>query len=281
MYRLWNNLKTTMLLGALMGLCLGIGVLIGGRGAIIPALVIGGVMNVIAYFFSDKIALATMHAQQVTRDDDPALWDIVEQLAKRAGLPMPRVYISSAMAPNAFATGRNPRHSAVCVTAGLREMLSDEELSGVIAHELGHVKHRDILISTIAAVVAGAISALAYMAIMFGGRDEDRNPLVALLVMIFAPLAAGLLQLALSRSREYEADRFGANLAGNPNWLANALLKLENGNQRIPTHVPDAQSSLFIVQPLTGGRMAKLFMTHPPIEDRVARLREMAGREGR
>ena len=276
MYRLWNNLKTTMLLGALMGLCLGIGVLIGGRGAIIPALVIGGVMNVIAYFFSDKIALATMHAQQVTRDDDPALWDMVEQLAQRAGLPMPRVYISSAMAPNAFATGRNPRHSAVCVTAGLREMLSNEELSGVIAHELGHVKHRDILISTIAAVVAGAISALAYMAIMFGGRDEDRNPLVALLVMIFAPLAAGLLQLALSRSREYEADRFGADLAGNPNWLANALLKLENGNQRIPTHVPEAQSSLFIVQPLTGKRMAKWFMTHPPIEERVARLREMA-----
>jgi heat shock protein HtpX len=220
-----------------------------------------------------------MRAQEIGPTDDPTLWGIVEQLSQRAGLPMPRVYISPAAAPNAFATGRGPHHSAVCVTAGLRQMLSADELRGVLGHELSHVKNRDILISTIAAIMAGAISQLSYMA-MWGGRDDDRrgNPLIAILMMILAPIAAMLIQLAISRSREYEADRSGAELAGNPESLARSLEKLEAANQRIPLPVPDAQSSLFIVQPLTGSNIAKLFSTHPPTKERVARLRAMEQR---
>jgi heat shock protein HtpX len=277
MYKLWNNAKTSFLLAALMGLCLGIGYLIGGRGALIPALIIGGGMNVLAYFFSDRIALATMRAREISRQDDPALWETVAALAERANLPMPRVYISPAAAPNAFATGRNPRHSAVCVTAGLRQMLSRDELAGVIAHELAHIRHRDILISTVAAVVAGAITVLGYLAFWFGGSDDDDgNPLVALLLIILAPIAASLIQLAISRSREYEADRCGAELAGSPCGLADALRKLHAASRRIPLPVPDSQSNMFIVAPLTGRRAAKLFMTHPPVEERIKRLLAMA-----
>ena len=276
---LWNNAKTTLLMASLMGLCLGVGYLIGGQVGLVYAFIFGGMMNLIAYFFSDKIALATMRAQQIGPDDDPGLWQMVERLSQRAGLPMPRLYLSPAAAPNAFATGRNPHHSAVCVTAGLRQMLNDDELEGVIAHELSHVKNRDILISTIAAIVAGAISSLSYMA-MWGAHDDDRrgNPLIALLLMILAPIAAMLIQLAISRSREYEADRSGAELVGNPRGLARSLQKLESANRRIPMHVPDAQSGLFIVQPLTGSNLAKLFSTHPPTEERVARLLEMERR---
>jgi len=274
MYAIWNNLKTTLLMAALMGLCLGVGFLIGGQSALIPALAIGGVMNVLAYFFSDKIALATMRARRVSRDDDPALWEMVRMLSERAGLPMPAVYISPAAAPNAFATGRNPRHSAVCVTAGLRKILNDEELAGVVAHELSHVQHRDILISTVAAVIGGAISVLAYIAI-FAGGDDDRNPLVGLLLLIFGPMAAGLIQMAISRSREYEADRRGAELVGSPRGLARALEKLAHGSSRIPLAVPETQSNMFIVAPFTGKKMAKMFMTHPPVEDRVRRLMAM------
>jgi heat shock protein HtpX len=277
MRRLWNNFKTTVLMGSLMGLCLGVGYLIGGRIGIFYAFFVGGLMNLVAYFFSDKIALATMRATEISPNDDPALWQIVERLSQRAGLPMPRIYISPAAAPNAFATGRGPRHSAVCVTAGLRQMLSDEELEGVIAHELSHVKNRDILISTIAAILAGAISSLTYLA-MWGNDDRRSNPLVALLLMILAPIAAMLIQLAISRSREFEADRSGAELVGNPRGLARSLEKLEAANRRIPLPVPDAQSSLFIVQPLTGSNVAKLFSTHPPTEERVARLRAMEQR---
>jgi heat shock protein HtpX len=274
---LWNNMKTTILMGSLMGLCLGIGYLIGGSGGLVYAFILGGAMNLIAFFFSDKIALATMRAQEIGPNDDPALWQIVEQLSQRAGLPMPRVYISPAAAPNAFATGRGPRHSAVCVTAGLRQMLNDNELRGVLGHELSHVKNRDILISTIAAIMAGAISWLGYMA-LWGHDDRRTNPLVAILLMILAPIAAMLIQLAISRSREYEADRSGAELAGDPEGLARSLQKLEAANKRIPLPVPDAQSSLFIVQPLTGSSMAKLFSTHPPTEERIARLRAMERR---
>jgi heat shock protein HtpX len=274
---LWNNAKTTLLLGSLMGLCLGVGYLIAGPHGIFPAFIIGGMMNLIAYFFSDKIALATMRAQQVGPEDDPALWEMVERLSQRAGLPMPRVYISPAAAPNAFATGRNPRHSAVCVTAGLRQMLNDHELEGVVAHELSHVRNRDILISTVAAIMAGAISWLGYMA-MWGHDDRRGNPLVAILLMILAPLAAVIIQAAISRSREFEADRSGAELVGDPRGLARSLQKLESANRRIPMHVPDAQSSLFIVQPLTGSSFAKLFSTHPPTEERVARLMELERR---
>jgi heat shock protein HtpX len=274
MYGIWNNAKTTLLMGALMGLCLGVGYLLGGQQALLPALVIGAVMNLAALFFSDKIALATMQATQIGREDDPVLWDTVEELSARAHLPMPRVYVSPAAAPNAFATGRSPRHSAVCVTAGLRQILSDQELAGVIAHELCHVKHRDMLIGTIAAIVAGAITWVTYLA-LWGGDDRDRHPLVGLLVMILAPLAAGLIQLAVSRSREYEADRGGAELTGNPRGLASALRKLEAVSRQVPLPVPDSQSNLFIVAPLTGREIARLFMTHPPIEERIGRLLKM------
>jgi len=274
MYRLVNNVKTTVLMGSLMGLCLAVGYLIGGQGALLPALVLGGVMNLFAYFFSDKIALATMRATQITEADDPELWNTVERLAQRAGLPMPRVYISPASAPNAFATGRNPRHSAVCVTDGLRQILAPAELEGVIAHELSHIKHRDVLISTIAAIVAGAITWIAYLA-FWGGDNRRSNPLVGLLLLLFAPLGAGLIRMAISRSREFEADRMGAELAGSGRGLARSLQKLDAASRRIPLRVPDAQGSLFIVQPLTGSGFAKLMSTHPPTEERVARLLAM------
>jgi heat shock protein HtpX len=271
MYKIWNNFKTALLLSLLMGLCLAIGYLLGGRAALLPALVVGGVLNFFAFFFSDKIALATMRARQISRQEDPMLWDTVQELTERAGLPMPRVYISPAPAPNAFATGRGPHHSAVCVTEGLRQMLSHEELEGVIAHELSHIKHRDILIGTVAAVVAGAITWVTYL-VFWGGGNRRTNPLVALVLLILAPLAAALIQMAISRSREFEADRSGADLAGSGRGLAGALKKLEMANRRIPLRVPDGQSNMFIVAPLTGSDMAKLFRTHPPTEERIARL---------
>ena len=277
MQGLFNNLKTVLLMGLLMGLCLGIGYLIGGPTMMTYALVIGLVLNGVAYFFSDKIALATMRAREISREDDPALWEMVRMLAERAGLPMPRVYVSPAAAPNAFATGRNPHHAAVCVTAGLRQLLNDEELAGVVAHELSHVKNRDILISAVATVIASAISYLAYMALWFGGGRDRRqgNALVALLLVVLAPLAAGLIQMAISRSREYEADRTGAELVGSPRGLARALEKLARGSSQIPLAVPDAQSNMFIVAPLTGRRLARMFATHPPVEQRVERLMAM------
>jgi heat shock protein HtpX len=242
------------------------------------ALAFGGLINFIAFFFSDKIALMTMQAKEIDRSDDPVLWDTVQKLSIHAELPMPRVYISPAAAPNAFATGRNPQHSAVCVTEGLRRMLNEDELAGVIAHELGHVKNRDILITTVAAMIAGSISYLGQMAFFSGGRRDDRgsNPLIALLIMILAPLAAMLIQLAISRSREYVADSSGAKLTGSPRSLASALNKLAQANSRIPLPVNNAQASLFIVAPLTGKELASLFMTHPPIEKRIERLMEMS-----
>ena len=277
MTMLWNNMKTTLLMGGLMGLCLAVGYAFGGQQAMVWAFMIGGFMNVIAFFYSDKIALATMRARPVTEKDDPVLIDMVERLALAASLPMPRVYVSPAQAPNAFATGRSPRHSAVCVTAGLRNLLNAQELEGVIAHELAHIKHRDVLISTVAAVVAGAIMVLSRFAFFFGGSDSDRrgNPLLALVIMIVAPLAAMLIQMAISRSREYEADRFGAELAGSGRGLANALAKLDATSRRVPLRVPDTQANMFIVQPLTGSSVMKLFATHPPVRERIARLRRM------
>jgi len=274
MYRIWNNFKTTLLLSLLMGLCLAVGYLLGGRGALLPALLIGSGMNFVAYFFSDKIALATMRAAQISRQEDPELWDTVQNLTERAALPMPKVYISPTRAPNAFATGRNPHHSAVCVTEGLRQMLSNDELQGVIAHELSHIKHRDILLSTIASVIAGAISWVTYM-VFWGDGDRRSNPLVAIFLLILAPLSATLIQLAISRSREFEADRLGAELAGTGSGLAGALQKLELANRQIPMRVPDAQSNMFIVAPLTSGGMSKLFRTHPSTEERIARLMNM------
>lgn len=276
MYALWNNLKTAFLMGALMGLCLAVAYALGGPGAMVYGLVLGGMINILAFLFSDKIALMSVRAVPVQRSDDPVLWDTVKQLAIKAGLPMPRVYVSPAAAPNAFATGRSPAHSAVCVTAGLRQLLTDRELEGVIAHELSHIKHRDILISTIAAIVAGAITWLAHMAFFFGGVGNDRNrrsnPLVMVLVLILAPLAASLIQLAISRAREFEADRAGAKVLGSGRPLAQALSKLDAASRRYILPVPDAQANMFIVAPLTGSDVAKLFMTHPPIHERIARL---------
>ena len=273
---LWNNTKTTLLMGGMMGLVLGIGYLLGGQDALIWALLLGGGMNIVAYFYSDRIALATMRAREVGPDDDPWLYGIVHDLAQRANMRTPRVYVSPAAAPNAFATGRNPQHSAVCVTAGLRQILNQQEMEGVLAHELSHIRHRDILISTIAAVLAGAISYLGYIALWFGGgRRRDSNPLAALLVIIFAPMAAMLIRLAISRSREYEADRGGALLAGSSAGLSAALRKLHMASRQIPLPVNEAQSHLFIVAPLTGDGARKLFMTHPPVEERIRRLDAM------
>ncbi|MDO8302367.1 MAG: zinc metalloprotease HtpX [Sedimentisphaerales bacterium] len=277
-----NGFKTTVLMAGLMGLCLGIGYVLGhGKPQfMLMALMVGGVMNFIAYFFSDKIALMTMQAKEIKRADDVKLWDTVERLCHRAELPMPRVYVSPAAAPNAFATGRNPHHSAVCVTEGLRRILNDNELSGVIAHELSHIKNRDILISTVAATIAGAISYLGHMAFFFGGgsrddRNSGSNPLVALMLMIIAPIAAMLIQMAISRSREYAADAAGAEIAGSPDGLAKALEKLSNASKQIPLPVSNSQANMFIVAPLTGEEMASLFTTHPPIKKRIARLMEM------
>jgi heat shock protein HtpX len=247
------------------------------------------VMNLVSYWFSDKIVLAMYGAKQVTEADHPEFYGMVRQLAAQAGLPMPKVYIISSDTPNAFATGRNPEHAAVAATTGILRILSREELMGVMAHELSHVKHRDILISSIAATVAGAITYLAQMAqwaALFGGgrdRDEEGGGLLGTLVMaIVAPLAAMLIQMAISRSREYEADKGGALLTGNPLYLANALRKLETANRQIPMEgASPASAHMFIVNPLTGGGIMSLFSTHPPMEERIRRLESMVyGRQG-
>lgn len=274
MTKLVNNLKTAALLAGLMALCMGIGSIWGWHGLIV-GFVFGLLSNGIAFFYSDKIALASMRAVEVTERDEPELVRMVHGLADRAGLPHPRVYIAPHPAPNAFATGRNPANGVVCVTGGLLRMLDRDELAGVIAHELGHIKHRDILISTVAATIAGAITMLAWFAMFFGGGDR-RNPWAALLMILLAPIAAALIQMAISRSREYAADAEGAEIAGSPHGLANALRKLSMANERIPLRVNPSHENLFIVAPLTGSDMANLFSTHPPTEERIARLMSMA-----
>ncbi len=282
-YALWNNAKTFMLLAGMTAMFMGIGYAFGRQQGIYIALGFAVLMNVGSYWFSDKIALAMSGAKEVSATDAPEYYGMVERLAVRAGLPMPRVYIIPEMAPNAFATGRDPKHAAVAATQGLLQMLSRDELEGVMAHELAHVQHRDILISTIAATFAGAISSLGHMFYymsMFGGSrdDEDSGPglIGGLAMMILAPIAAMLIQMAVSRSREYEADRRGAQICGNPLSLANALLKLERGAQAVPMQVNAATAHMYIVNPLTAQSFAKLFSTHPATEDRVARLQEMA-----
>ena len=274
MVKFVNNLKTAALLAALIGLCMAIGSIWGMRGVVI-GLVFGLISNGVAYFYSDKIALAGMRAVEVSEVDQPELVSLVFALADRAALPRPRVYIAPHQAPNAFATGRNPHHSAVCVTAGLLQMLDSDELAGVLAHELSHVKHRDILIASIAATIAGAITMLGYMAFWMGGTGRNRegsHPLVGLVMIILAPIAAALIQMAISRSREFAADAEGAKIAGSPYGLANALAKLDNLNRRIPMRVNPSHASLFIVQPLLGMDMASWFSTHPPTEARIAAL---------
>lgn len=279
MTRFVNNTKTAFLLGAMFGLILLAGYLL-GQGSVqglTIAFILGGAMNVIAYFYSDKIAIASMRGQEVDRKTAPDLVEMVERLARNANLPMPRVYICPQDAPNAFATGRNPQHAAVAVTQGALRLLSYEELEGVMAHELAHVKNRDTLTSTIAATIAGAISYLGWIFMFSGGRDRDIHPAVYLLFMILAPIAAALIQMAISRSREFVADADGAHIAGTPHGLISALQKLDATNRRVPmANEMPSQNHMFIVQPFSAGQaLSKLFSTHPPTADRVAKLREL------
>jgi len=275
-----NVLKTTVLLGLLTGLVLLCGQLIGGNQGMIVALVFAAAMNFGSYWFSDRIVLAMHRGREVAPDEAPVLHGTVRRLVARAGLPMPRLYVLPDEAPNAFATGRNPSHAAVAVTRGLLQSMNEEELEGVLAHELAHVRNRDILISSVAATIAGAISMLAYMAQWgailggFGGRSDERggNPIALLLMAVTAPIAAAVIQMAVSRSREYAADAAGAEIAGNPYGLARALRKLGALSGRIPMRASQATSHLFIVTPLAGRSLANLFSTHPPIEERIRRL---------
>ena len=282
-----NTLKTMVLLTFLTVLLVFVGAAIGGQNGMIIAFMMALVMNFVSYWFSDKIVLKMYNAQPVTEAQAPDLHAMVRRLVQKAGLPMPKVYIIPEEALNAFATGRNPEHGVVAVTEGIMRALDREELEGVIAHELSHIKNRDILTGTIVATIAGAISMLAQMAhwaMLFGGgrrddSDEGGSPVVALVMMIVAPIAAMLVQMAISRTREYEADKGGAAIAGNPYGLANALLKLERGAQVVPMHDPKpATAHMFIMNPLSGGGLMKLFSTHPPIAERVKRLKEMRGR---
>jgi heat shock protein HtpX len=281
MGKFYNNFKTAMLLGTLTALILFIGHLLGGTNGVMIALIFAAIMNFVGYFFSDKIALMAMRAQQVGPDHE--LYQIVEELVQRTDMPMPRVYVSPTQAPNAFATGRNPKNAAVCATAGLLQVLDRNEVAGVMAHELAHVKHRDILIQSVAATIGGAISMLAYMFMFGGNRREGGHPIVALLVLLLGPLAAGLIQAAISRSREYNADTEGANICGNPMYLATALEKIHMMAKRIPMQVNPAFNSMFIAEPknVIGG-IANMFATHPPLEKRLLNLvgRESTGRVG-
>lgn len=282
MTRFVNNIKTVFLLGLMMGLILLMGYFIGGGRpeGVILAFVIGGAGTIISYFYSDKIALSAMGGVEADKQNHGDLIEMVERLSQNAGLPMPRVYICPQSSPNAFATGRNPKNAAVAVTHGALQLLTYEELEGVMAHELAHVKNRDTLISTVAAVIAGAISMLAYMGMWFGGGGNNRDgghPIAALLMVLLAPFAAMLIQMAVSRSREYVADADGARIAGTPMGLVNALRKLEAYSQRIPLETPmPTQNHMFIVEPFAGESIARLFATHPKTEDRVRKLMELA-----
>jgi heat shock protein HtpX len=270
-----NTFKTALLLSALTLLLMGIGRYLGGENGMLWALIIAGIMNFVAYFFSDKIALATYRAQPVSREDLPRVYDVVERITQRVGLPMPKIYVIPTESPNAFATGRNPKHASVAVTQGILKLLNDEELQGVLAHEIGHVNNRDILISSVAATLAGAITWLRYGAMFggMGGRDERRGGgLGALLMLVLAPIAATLIQLAVSRSREYQADATGAQFTGNPYALASALAKLDAYSRRLPMVATPSTAHLFIIQPLLGMNFGSLFSTHPPIAKRIERL---------
>ena len=276
-----NNAKTAALLGALVALCMAIGYLVGGPYGMGLGLACGAVSNLLAYYFSDKIALLTMGGRELGRDELPWLHEIVERLAARAGLPAPRLYVCPQPAPNAFATGRDPQHAAVAVTEGMLRLVPPREIEGVLAHELSHIKHRDILISSVAAVLAGAISYAGYMLMFFGGgRNSRDNPLAGVggvVMIILAPLAAGLIQMAISRQREYAADSYGGELCGDPLKLAGALARLQAENEHIPTETHPAFHNMYIVEPFSGGGVMSLFSTHPPIEKRIAALREQAG----
>jgi heat shock protein HtpX len=278
-----NGIKTALLLGLMTALVLGIGNLVGGRQGMMFAFVIAAIMNFVSYWFSDKIVLALYRAQPVNQSQAPELYSIVQGLAQRMNMPMPRLFVIPTDAPNAFATGRNPDHAAVAVTDGIMRLLNREELEGVLAHELSHVSNRDILISSVAATLAGAIMMLARIAqfSMFfgggGGRDDNRggNPIGLLFMAILAPIAAMLIQLAISRSREYAADETGARVIGHGAGLASALEKLKYASKRMPLQADPATAHLFIVKPFTGSTLLELFSTHPPLEKRIERLRRL------
>jgi heat shock protein HtpX len=274
-----NTFKTALLLTSLTLLLLFIGRIFGGQNGMLLALLLAAVLNFVSYFYSDKIALAMYRAKPVTREELPRAYQIVERLTQRVGIPMPKIYVIPTDSANAFATGRNPNHASVAVTHGILGLLNDEELEGVLAHELGHVRNRDILISSIAATVAGAVTYLADMArwgMIFGGYERDDNNrgggIGALLMLFLAPVAAMMIQLAVSRSREYQADETGAHLTGNPYALASALAKLDAYSKRLPLQATPSTAHLFIVQPFLGMNFGGLFATHPPIAKRIERL---------
>ncbi len=279
---MFNMLKTAVLMAAITALFMVVGRLLGGQQGMTLALLFALAMNFFSYWFSDKLVLKMVNAQEVDAQSAPRFYAMVAELAQRANLPMPRVYLIDEAAPNAFATGRSPQHAAVAATTGLMRLLSERELRGVMAHELAHVKHRDILISTISATMAGAISALANFAMLFGGRDSEGrpvNPIASIAVMILAPLAASLIQMAISRAREFEADRGGAEIAGDPAALASALEKIHRHARGIPMAAVEAHpetAQMMIMNPLSGGGLRGLFSTHPSTEERVARLRALA-----
>ena len=281
---LGNWLKTSILMAGIIALFGAIGAMIGGKSGMLLALLFGGAMNIFSYWFSDKMVLRMYNAQPVDETSSPYLYNMVRELAARAQLPMPKVYIIHEDQPNAFATGRNPEHAAVAATSGILQMLSERELRGVMAHELAHVKHRDILLSTISATMAGAISSLANFAMFFSGRDSEgrpSNPIASIAVALLAPLAASLIQMAISRAREFEADRGGAEIAGDPHALADALLKIHAFARGIPMPTAEAHpetGQMMIMNPLSGGGLRGLFSTHPATEERVAKLRAMAQR---
>ncbi len=277
-----NMMKTTLFLALLTGLFVAVGGLLGGESGMVMAFGLALVMNFVSYWFSDKIVLKMYGAKPLAEGDAPVVHRIVRNLATKAGIPMPKLYILPSAAPNAFATGRSPQHAAVAVTDGIMRIMDEKELEGVLAHELSHVLNRDVLISTVAATIAGAISMLANMAqwgLMFGGsRDEEgrgTNPIALILTIILAPLAAMVIQMAVSRSREYQADASGARLTRNPEGLASALGKLDQASRVVQMDANPATAHLFIVNPLTGRSLMNLFMTHPPIQERIARLRSM------
>jgi heat shock protein HtpX len=279
---MFNLMKTAILMAAITALFMAIGSLLGGRSGMMLALAVAVGMNFFSYWFSDKMVLKMYNAQEVDETSAPQFYRMVQELAQRAQLPMPKVYLINEDAPNAFATGRNPEHAAVAATTGILRVLTPAELRGVMAHELAHVRHRDILISTVSATMAGAISMLANFAMFFGGRDSDgrsRNPIVGILVMLLAPLAASLIQMAISRAREFEADRGGAEISGDPRALASALTKIHRYAQGMPMEAAERHpetAQMMIMNPLSGGGIRGLFSTHPSTEERVERLMAMA-----
>jgi len=280
---MFNIMKTAVLMAAITALFMLLGSVLGGRQGMMIALIVALGMNFFSYWFSDKLVLKMYNAQQVDESSSPQFYRMVRELAQRAELPMPKVYLIQEDAPNAFATGRNPDNAAVAATTGILRVLGERELRGVMAHELAHVKHRDILISTISATMAGAISMLANFAMFFGGRDSEgrpSNPIAGLLVALLAPLAASLIQMAISRAREFEADRGGAEISGDPQALASALRKIHRAAQGLPMEVAERHpetAQMMIMNPLSGGGLRGLFSTHPSTEERIARLMQMAG----